>query len=117
MDRSSPMEQRIALYNANPTAVAPVNRRFYEGLETFASLNLKVCVTPNGSMDKNVFLEAMQYFIDNLLSYLGADGKYSFIPRRTRFSMASGSTLPFDEELGNSIIFSVASFGCYPTTR
>ena len=78
-ETKSAAEKRIDLYSSNPNKVARVDKRFGEGLENFANLDLKVCASTNGSMDKDIFLEVMKYFVDRQPKKFGAKGQYSFL--------------------------------------
>ena len=78
-DLQTTAENRIDLYNANLSHEEDVEPRFLRGLERFGGLDLKVCVSKNGSMTKELFLEVVNYFINQLPKHLGAGNQFSFL--------------------------------------
>ena len=80
-DSTTPAERRINLYNEPDVDTEPsVDDKYTEGLDRYnTNLGMKVFTSPNGSMTKELFLEAMKHLIEHLSSKQGANGLYTFL--------------------------------------
>jgi hypothetical protein len=79
-DNTTAAERRIDLYNEPDADTEHIDDKYTDGLERYnKNLGMKVFTSSNGSMTKELFLEAMKHLIEHLSSKQGANGMYTFL--------------------------------------
>ena len=75
----TPIEKRMALYENSKDDIVTVGAQYTEGFSPKNPLDITVRTSSNGSMTKEVFFDAMLYYVKNLAPEQGPQGKYVFL--------------------------------------
>ena len=76
---TTPIEKRMALYSNSKDELVTVGEQFTEGFDKDNPLEITVRTSPNGSLTKELFFDAMLYYVKHLAPDQGPQGKYVFL--------------------------------------